>query len=138
MSVKVIAESDVLSCMSVLTREGEDSSFLLSDGVRVFERSRFMEVLNDISFRVDEHPDGGREDTFDGRGSENRQREPEPRRGPQAEVAAEADDRVLRRRKTGLGRRLDADEGKLAIAQAELAKAKSAASSRSSRKRRGR
>lgn len=131
MSLKVLSESDILAVMSVLTREGEESSFLLNDVVRVFERSRLFEVLNDVAFRVED----------DGSRSQNREREPEPEagelRGGQAAVAAEGDDRVTQRRTPfRLGRRLDADEGKLALLETQLAKAKRAAPSRSSRKRR--
>lgn len=139
-SWKVISESDILSVLSVLTREGQDSSWQIPTGdvgsafERVFERSRLFEVLNDVAFRV-EGPDD------DGSRGQNREREPEPEagelRGGQAAVAAEGDDRVTQRRTPfRLGRRLDADEGKLALLETQLAKAKRAAPSRSSRKRR--
>lgn len=97
MTVKVLSDADILSCMSVLTREGGESSFLLEGHVRVFERSRLFEVLNDVAFRVEvagaaEPPP----EQADGSRSQNREREPEPEagelRGREAALAAEDDD----------------------------------------------
>lgn len=135
MSLKVLSESDILAVMSVLTREGEESSFLLNDVVRVFERSRLFEVLNDVAFRVED----------DGSRSQNREREPEPEagelRGREAAMAAESDDRdVVGRAPFRLGRRLDRVESaklEVQVAQAAAKQAR-ASSSRSSRSRRRR
>lgn len=103
MSLKVVAERDILSVMSVLTREAGESSFLIDSGVRVYERSRLFEVLNDVAFRVEDDPAPERgPEQDDGRGSEDREREPQSEagqlRGGKAAVAAEGDDRVPRGR----------------------------------------
>lgn len=141
MSEKVIAERDILSVLSLLTRERGATSWIDKFGERVYERSRLFEVLNDTAFRVD---DEEVPDIADGSGRQDREQESEPEarelRGRQAAVAPGHDDGVVVGRKIGLGRRLDADEGKLKIAQTALAQAKRKAESRSSRsgRRRGR
>lgn len=97
MSLKVLSDSDIFSVLSVLTREGRDSSFLLEGGVRVFERSRLFEVLNDVAFKVEDDPapERGPEQSHGSR-STHREQEPEPEgrdlRGREAVVAAGDDD----------------------------------------------